>query len=452
MGLFEISLMLNERVTVKFPKFDLRTAINDVHVRTCADSARALAQLIGYLAAEGDLLLPEGDSETCSSGGAGSSSADGSDSAIGGRSALEPKDGIMQGLPMGGESEGELLPVQSPSSATGPVVTPKQQQHVNTLMADAMEESLYIESTSSGAGDDPLLGGGGSGGAGVEMFFFPDERQRRTKDEKDPSGVGSNKRRFGSDDDSLSIDDGSSIPSSYHDDDHYLRQHDHHQQQHNSGSHLTGADVDDDNASVNMRELMNFERSVLGQHPVNYGIGDDDDDDTGVEALPQVTKELGDVNKHRMEPTNVGGGTHFPQRKISSDTDDDFCIIADEERPHRGDDAHNQEVPVSEDPIRIVDNHFSIPSGKPDLLKAPEDFPSAVERYTICEMTVTWHIYGGRDFLTKDDRRRKVKQQQSTVGKMDKQTTVATRAGTVQLPTALPMSEAYKSGVSYSKG
>ncbi|XP_050067859.1 autophagy-related protein 2 homolog A [Anopheles maculipalpis] len=444
-GLFEISLMLNERVTVKFPKFDLRTAINDVHVRTCADSARALAQLIGYLAAEGDLLLPEGDSETSTSG-AGISSAGGSDAAIGGVGALEPKDGLMQGLPMGGESEGELLPVRPPSSASGPVVTPKQQQHVNTLMADAMEESLYIESTSSGdgTGDDPLLGGGGGDGAGVEMFFFPDERQRRTKDEKDPVGGNSNKRRFGSDDDSLSIDDGSSIPSSYHDDDHYLRQHDH-----TSGAHLTGADVDDDNASVNMRELMNFERSVLGQHPMNYGIGDDDDDDTGVEALPQVTKELGDVNKHRVDAPNVG--THFPQRKISSDTDDDFCIIADEERPHRGEDAHNQEVPVSEDPIRIVDNHFSIPSGKPDLLKAPEDFPSAVERYTICEMTVTWHIYGGRDFLTKDDRRRKVKQQ-STVGKTDKQTTVATTVGTVHLPTALPMSEAYKSGVSYSKG
>ncbi|XP_049276708.1 autophagy-related protein 2 homolog A isoform X1 [Anopheles funestus] len=456
-GLFEISLMLNERVTVKFPKFDLRTAINDVHVRTCADSARALAQLIGYLAAEGDLLLPEGDAGAdISTSGGGISLAGGSDTAISGSGALEQKDvGGMQGLPMGGESEGELLPVRPPSSASGPVVTPKQQQHVNTLMADAMEESLYIESTSSGdgTGDDALLGGG----AGVEMFFFPDERQRRTKDEKDPSGgtivsdSNSNKRRFGSDDDSLSIDDGSSIPSSYHDDDHYLRQHEHH-----TTTHLTGADVDDDNASVNMRELMNFERSVLGQHPINYGIGDDDDDDTGVEALPQVTKELGDVNKlnqHRVESNVSSGGSHFAQRKISSDTDDDFCIIADEERPHR-DDSHNQEVPVSEDPIRIVDNHFSIPSGKPDLLKAPEDFPSAVERYTICEMTVTWHIYGGRDFLTKEDRRRKAKQPMAVgvVSKSEKQTTVPTTVGTVHLPTALPMSEAYKSGVSYSKG
>uniref|UniRef100_A0A182PNM0 Autophagy-related protein 2 n=1 Tax=Anopheles epiroticus TaxID=199890 RepID=A0A182PNM0_9DIPT len=455
-GLFEISLMLNERVTVKFPKFDLRTAINDVHVRTCADSARALAQLIGYLATEGDLLLPDGDVDA--EVPVGSSLTGKLDSAaIGGGASFEKKDiGGMQGLPLGSETEGELLPVRPPSSTSGPVVTPKQQQHVNTLMADAMEESLYIESTSSGeADDDALLGCG----PGVEMFFFPDERQRLIEEGKDPAVLdsNSNKRRFGSDDDSISIDDGSSIPSSYHDDDHYLRQQD--RQQHSNNNPI-GADVDDDNASVNMRELMNFERSVLGQHPINYGLGDEDDDDTGVEALPQVTKELGDVNKlhqHRAEPARACGSgvSHFPQRKISSDTDDDFCIIADEERPHR-DDSHNQKVPVSEDPIRIVDNHFSIPSGKPDLLKAPEDFPSAVERYTICEMTVTWHIYGGRDFLTKDDRRRRAKQQPSVgsgtaAGKVEKQTTVAT-AGTVHLPTALPMSEAYKSGVSYSKG
>uniref|UniRef100_A0A182N5K0 Autophagy-related protein 2 n=1 Tax=Anopheles dirus TaxID=7168 RepID=A0A182N5K0_9DIPT len=471
-GLFEISLMLNERVTVKFPKFDLRTAINDVHVRTCADSARALAQLIGYLAAEGDLLLPDGDggSEDGAGGGVGgTTTAGGSDgTALGGSGAaalLEQKDfGIgAQGLPLGGESEGELLPVRPPSGASGPVVTPKQQQRVNTLMADAMEESLYIESTSSGDGacDESLLGGGA--GAGVEMFFFPDERQRRGADGKQPGGgahvsdSNSNKRRFGSDDDSISIDEGSSIPSSYHDDDHYLRQHDH---QHDTGSTGGGADVDDDNTSVNMRELMNFERSVLGQQPINYGLGDDDDDDTGVEALPQVTNELGDVSKlarHRNDAAGPnaggGGGPHLAQRKISSDTDDDFCIIADEERPHR-DDARNQEVPVSEDPIRIVDNHFSVPSGKPDLLKAPEDFPSAVERYTICEMTVTWHIYGGRDFLTREDRRRKAAAKHApAAGKAEKQVTatVAT-AGTVHLPTALPMSEAYKSGVSYSKG
>uniref|UniRef100_A0AAG5CVV1 Autophagy-related protein 2 n=1 Tax=Anopheles atroparvus TaxID=41427 RepID=A0AAG5CVV1_ANOAO len=459
-GLFEISLMLNERVTVKFPKFDLRTAINDVHVRTCADSARALAQLIGYLAAEGDLLLPEGDG----SGDDGDSIASGALES--GAVLLEQNDGG-QGLPMGGETEGELLPVRPPSSANGPLVTPKQQQRVNTLMADAMEESLYIDTSPGGDGgdDDGLQGGDG---AGVEMFFFPDEDQRTRPAQDDEklavrmgrrtliSDSNSNKRRFGSDDDSLSIDDGSSIPSSYHDDDHYWRHQQQQPQQHHE-TNPTPACVDDDSTSVNLHELINFERSVLGQQPINYGVGadEDEDDDTGVEALPQVTNELGDVSKLTRQRPQGAALAVKQQRKISSDTDDDFCIIADEERPHRGGDSRNQEVPVSEDPIRIVDNHFSVPTGKPDLLKAPEGFPSAVERYTICEMTVTWHIYGGRDFLTKEDRRKKTKQQQQAGGqavgsKGDQKFTAS--SGTTNFPTALPMSEAYKSGVSYSKG
>lgn len=53
--LFEISLRLNDKATASFPKFDLRTTINGVYLRTCSDSAEVLAQFITYLANEGDL-------------------------------------------------------------------------------------------------------------------------------------------------------------------------------------------------------------------------------------------------------------------------------------------------------------------------------------------------------------------------------------------------------------
>ena len=59
---------------------------------------------------------------------------------------------------------------------------------------------------------------------------------------------------------------------------------------------------------------------------------------------------------------------------------------------------------LSEDPLRIVDNHFTLPLGKPDLLKAPENFPMAVMRYTLCEMTIVWHLYGGQDFEEDSDK------------------------------------------------
>ncbi|RZF47432.1 hypothetical protein LSTR_LSTR007359 [Laodelphax striatellus] len=48
--------------------------------------------------------------------------------------------------------------------------------------------------------------------------------------------------------------------------------------------------------------------------------------------------------------------------------------------------------------VRIVDNHFSKPTHKSDLLKAPASFPPAILRYCLREMTLVWHMYGGQDF------------------------------------------------------
>ncbi|XP_011303463.1 autophagy-related protein 2 homolog B [Fopius arisanus] len=82
-----------------------------------------------------------------------------------------------------------------------------------------------------------------------------------------------------------------------------------------------------------------------------------------------------------------------------SDPDEDFCILGEEAgagiMPRHG-------VPevrwLSQDYIKVVDSHFSIPLGKTDLLKAPKSFPPAILRYTLCEMTLIWHMYGGKDF------------------------------------------------------
>lgn len=81
------------------------------------------------------------------------------------------------------------------------------------------------------------------------------------------------------------------------------------------------------------------------------------------------------------------------------DWEKDFCIVDKEAgsgiMPPNG----LPEVrTLTQDPVRVVDNHFSVPMGKTDQLRAPEHFPDAVFRYTLCEMTVVWHMYGGQDF------------------------------------------------------
>ncbi|RZC41089.1 autophagy-related protein 2 A -like protein, partial [Asbolus verrucosus] len=59
LGLFEISLKTSDKKNTDTPHFDLRASNNIIHIRTCADSARGLTQLIKYFANDGDLLPPE---------------------------------------------------------------------------------------------------------------------------------------------------------------------------------------------------------------------------------------------------------------------------------------------------------------------------------------------------------------------------------------------------------
>lgn len=81
------------------------------------------------------------------------------------------------------------------------------------------------------------------------------------------------------------------------------------------------------------------------------------------------------------------------------DDDDEFCILGEEAGtgiiPRYG-------VPevrsLCQEPLRIVDNHFSVPVGKTDLLQTPPNYPAPVLKYTLCEMTLIWHMYGGNDF------------------------------------------------------
>lgn len=96
--------------------------------------------------------------------------------------------------------------------------------------------------------------------------------------------------------------------------------------------------------------------------------------------LPQVTAELGDVgarlssNRSSSQPT--GGG---------SDTDDDFCIVSADVGSYGICATPHVESPpeikwLIQGPVRIIENHFCLPTGKTDLLKPPKHFPVPVER------------------------------------------------------------------------
>ncbi|KAF5283909.1 hypothetical protein FQA39_LY04729 [Lamprigera yunnana] len=249
-GLFELSLKTSDKVSGINPHIDLRASNNIVHIRTCADSGRALTQLITYFACDGDLVTTESGnvSSTFSS----------------------PRH----------QAEQELISVEPQDISN---LSKSQHQQVNDLLGEAMKESVSVQ-------DDVI----DINHLGAKLFFFPDESNPLPESGK---------------------------------------------------------------------------------------------------PLPQVTRELGDVT--------------FRSNK-SSDTDDEFCFVGDEAGlgilPKNG-------IPeirwLTEDPLKIIDNHFSVPVGKTDLLKPPKNYPTPIMRYTLCEMSVIWHMYGGSDFKAFDKSKQK---------------------------------------------
>ncbi|EMP30978.1 Autophagy-related protein 2 like protein B [Chelonia mydas] len=79
---------------------------------------------------------------------------------------------------------------------------------------------------------------------------------------------------------------------------------------------------------------------------------------------------------------------------------DDFCILFAPKAVV----SEKEEEPVVkimvDDAILIKDNHFSLPVKKTDMSKAPLHFPIPLVRYVVKEISLIWHLYGGKDFGT----------------------------------------------------
>uniref|UniRef100_A0A8C4MTB2 Autophagy related 2B n=1 Tax=Equus asinus TaxID=9793 RepID=A0A8C4MTB2_EQUAS len=79
---------------------------------------------------------------------------------------------------------------------------------------------------------------------------------------------------------------------------------------------------------------------------------------------------------------------------------DDFCILF----APRATIQEKEEEPVVkvivDDAIVIRENYFSVPVKKTDTSKAPLHFPVPVVRYVVKEVSLVWHLYGGKDFGT----------------------------------------------------
>ncbi|XP_055954080.1 autophagy-related protein 2 homolog B-like [Argiope bruennichi] len=113
------------------------------------------------------------------------------------------------------------------------------------------------------------------------------------------------------------------------------------------------------------------------------------------EAMKDVPKEFYSERSGEIADKKSDDQLHI-------NTDDEFCILEDD--PGVGVLPKNGEPQVrilTKEPIQIIENHFSVPPGKSDVLKAPKHFPDPLDTFTLREMSLSWHFYGGSDFKRK---------------------------------------------------
>uniref|UniRef100_A0A8D8U0S0 Autophagy-related protein 2 n=3 Tax=Cacopsylla melanoneura TaxID=428564 RepID=A0A8D8U0S0_9HEMI len=98
-----------------------------------------------------------------------------------------------------------------------------------------------------------------------------------------------------------------------------------------------------------------------------------------------------------------GNGNELDEEDLGIEDDEyldkEFCFLENEAGSGFSYQTKEPEVHLlTTSPIRLIDNHFSTPLGKADLLQPPKHFPTPTQRYTLRETTIVWHIYGGSDF------------------------------------------------------
>eukprot|EP00064_Thunnus_orientalis_P010090 superscaffoldBa00001335_g10116 len=86
-----------------------------------------------------------------------------------------------------------------------------------------------------------------------------------------------------------------------------------------------------------------------------------------------------------------------PVPNLTQETDD-FCIL--ETPGSRGEDRDQEPVvkQLTSEPVEIKDDHFSQPLDGSDSSRGAMNFPIPEVRYLIKEISVVWHLYGGKDF------------------------------------------------------
>ncbi|XP_059486897.1 autophagy-related protein 2 homolog A [Neocloeon triangulifer] len=137
-----------------------------------------------------------------------------------------------------------------------------------------------------------------------------------------------------------------------------------------------------------------MEDAMQDSHTEEHHIEEDEEAKT-----PSATAE----DLENTEEFSFPDDNNRPHVKPSSDDEEEFCILGED--PGTGIIPLHGEPEIRKlinGPIRIVENHFGVPLRRMDLLETPKNFPNPELRYTICDLSLVWHLYGGSDFQSSE--------------------------------------------------
>jgi len=114
---------------------------------------------------------------------------------------------------------------------------------------------------------------------------------------------------------------------------------------------------------------------------------------------------------------------YIPQSNVDPQSDEEssdlesFCILEEEEGsgivPSGGGPAVRC---LSDGPVNIVDNHFSVPQVVIDHLKGPKGFPLPQLKLSLTKLSLVWQIFGGNDFSSSKEMRHNTKAKLEQMG------------------------------------
>ncbi|CAG4954291.1 unnamed protein product [Parnassius apollo] len=176
-----------------------------------------------------------------------------------------------------------------------------------------------------------------------------------------------------------------------------------------------------------------------------------------LEEKPAAAQSTKDITDPPTTPKSTPRKSKRKKIKSSGDgsnTDDEYCIV---EKSAYGQDNEMDEPVVNwigPGPVYMVDNHFTVPAARTDVLKAPKSFPMPMLRYTLCEMSLTWNMYGGHDFKNAGDTTTAKKTVTIEGDKRKQGSPIISKRSKEYEPyeSGHAMSETYRHGVSWTAG